>query len=275
MTARRRFPRAELLLLFLLAAALAALPVFSTGIAVELSGEKTRKRNPELSVSWEAVLKMKKEGKDVVFIDTRLETEFKKFHIPNSLNIPLFAVKTKDFLKPADLILINEGYNYSQLEQECLNLRKAGFKAWIFNGGLNYWKEKAGALEGNAFAQEDLNKIPPEAFFLEKNYEGWIMINVDGAHDLDINNLIQGAKNSPNDPFHFILIFNKAGNQYEKIEEAINKNGIANVFYLKGGLDGYEKYLKDKAAIPQTRVSLTPVGISEGKIFNKPCRSCQ
>ncbi len=280
---------------FFLFAVLFILPVFAKEIPAELLTEKKLKRNPELSVSWDSVLKMKKDGKTVIFIDTRLETEFKKFHIPHSINIPLFAIKTKGFLKSADLILINEGYSYFQLEQECLNLRKAGFKTWIFNGGLNYWAQKGEAIEGNAFDRQDLNKIPPEAFFLEKNYEGWIMINVGDADEPGVHNLLQGAKNIPfskeitqflpqfkkeiekygNNPFLFVLIFNKTGDQYEKIEEAIHNTGIANVFYLTGGLDGYGKYVLDKAAVPQKRATAMPVVISDGKIVNKPCRSCQ
>ena len=267
------------ILLFLLTV-LFIFPALAKEIPPELLAVKLQKHDPELFIHLDSVLKMQKEGKTVVFVDTRLETEFKKFHIPHSINIPLFAVKTKDFLKSSNLILFNEGYSYSQLEQECLNLRKTGFKAWIFNGGLNYWIQKGGAIEGNAFAGEELNKIPPEAFFLEKNYEGWIIIDIDDFKANDVEKQVSArlkkeTEKHKEDPLFFILIFNKTGDKYEKIAEAVHKAGIANVFYLKGGLDGYREFLKNKEAKPVTRTSITSVGTTDTKTINKPCGSCQ
>ncbi len=314
------------IILFFLLAELFVLPVFAKEIPAELLTRTLQKRGSELLGSWDSVLKMQKDGKTVIFIDIRPETEFKKFHISHSINIPIFAIKTKNFLKAAELILINEGYNYSQLKQECINLRNAGFKAWIFNGGLNYWRQKVDTLIGNAVDQEDLNKIPPEAFFLERDYEGWILINADDIKAQIADNLIPKAINIPfnpiweipgfpledergflqggrgprplvrgptktetqflpqfikevgkhsNNPAPFILIFNKNGRQYKKIEEAIKKTGIANVFYLKGGLDGYRIYLENKIVNPQTRTSITAIGPANTKIINKPCGACQ
>jgi len=107
--------------------------------------------------------------------------------------------------------------------------------------------------------------------------------------------LLQGVKNIPfskgitqflpqfkkeiekygDNPFLFVLIFNKTGDKYEKIAEAVHKAGIANVFYLKGGLDGYREFLKNKEAKPVTRTSITSVGTTDTKTINKPCGSCQ
>jgi rhodanese-related sulfurtransferase len=101
---------------------------------------KLGKRNPELAISAESVLQKLKEKREIILIDVRNSKKFEKFRIPGSINIPLFAIKTKTFLKSKPLVLINEGYSYSQLEQECMILRNSGFKASILDGGIYYWK---------------------------------------------------------------------------------------------------------------------------------------
>jgi hypothetical protein len=87
----------------------------------------------------------------------------------HSWAVPLFTIKTKGFLKSTPFVLINEGYYYGQLEQECKRLRDPGFTAvWILNGGLNAWRQKGAPLNGDIFAQKELNRMPPQVFFEEK-----------------------------------------------------------------------------------------------------------
>ena len=52
-----------------------------------------------------------------------------------------------------------------------------------------------------------------------------------------------------------VLIFNEHGNGYEKVEKTIEKSGLNNVFYLKGGLKGYKKYLEYLALSRQPKSS--------------------
>ncbi len=271
-------------------------PLLAAEIPSEFLTRKLKKRNPELSISLVAVLKMEKEGKKITFIDVRPELEFEKFHIPGSINIPLFAIKTKTFLKSRGLVLVNEGYSYTQLEQECLNLRSAGFSVWILDGGLNYWKQAGSIIEGDMFAQKDLNKIAPEMFFLEKDYDNWLIIDVSEPKNSGAGNLITDVIHIPfsdqgkefiskfkkeleernNIPFLSVLVLNKTGGQYEKIEKEINKLGVNNVFYLKDGLDGYRVCLKNKMAIPQAHATITSTGGTTGaSMINKPCGTCR
>ena len=130
------------------------------------------------SVSVESVLQKLKEKQDLILIDVRNAKEFEKFRIPASLNIPLFAVKTKTFLKPKPLILMNEGHSYKQLMDECTLLSKAGFAVSILNGGLYQWRRKGGPLEGDVFAQRELNEISPQTFLAGKSYENWMVVDV-------------------------------------------------------------------------------------------------
>lgn len=116
--------------------------------------------------------------KKIILVDVRSKSEFEKFRIPGSINIPLFAIKTKTFLKSKSLILVNEGYNPGQLQQECEVLEHAGFHVRVLYGGFNAWKEQGYTLDGDIFAQSKLNRIPAQSLFAEKENEDWIVIDI-------------------------------------------------------------------------------------------------
>ena len=56
------------------------------------------------------------------------EWAFTEAHIPGSINMPLYAVKTKTFLKSVPVVLVNEGFRYAELESECRRLAERGSK---------------------------------------------------------------------------------------------------------------------------------------------------
>jgi rhodanese-related sulfurtransferase len=99
----------------------------SSNIPDEWMTRRLKKRDPALVVSAESVLKEPKTKPEAILIDVRPKAEFEKLRIPGSLNIDLFAVKTKTFLQSKPLVLIGEGYRYRELEEETRLLRKAGF----------------------------------------------------------------------------------------------------------------------------------------------------
>ena len=244
------------------------------GIPPELILRKLRKRDPAFAISVESVLRKLKKKEKIVLVDVRNREKFEKFRIPGSINIPLFAIKTKTFLKHKPLVLINEGYHYSPLERECKRLRDSGFTAvWVLNGGLNAWREKGATLNGDIFAQKELNRVPPQIFFEEKNYENWVVIDISRSESSEGYYLIPHAIAIPfidnagkfvssikrvmerheKTPFLCFLILNENGEQYEKIEKHIEEVGLRNIFYLKEGLMGYKGFLKQQALMRQPK----------------------
>ncbi len=241
------------------------------GIPSELITGKSKKRNPALHISVESVMRKLRGKKEIILIDVRESKEFKKFSIPGSINIPLFAIKTKAFLKNKPLALVNEGYNSAKLEQECKRLRDFGFEIWIMTGGLNFWRQKGGPIVGDVFAQKELNKISPRSFFGERNFDDWLVIDASESRKPETRQLMPGgmhisflpdstrfasklkktADKHKSNAFLFVLIFNEDGRQYEKIEKIVDQTGIKNVFYLKDGLNGYEAFLQKHALVRQ------------------------
>lgn len=255
---------------------------------------QVKTHNPELYICPDDIFALKQKGEKIIFVDVRLKADFDKFRIPKSINVPLYTIKTKEFLNLCRVILVNEGSSYSQLEQECLNLKNAGFSVSILQGGLNCWKQKGNALEGDLFAQAGLNQMPPEALFVEKDYGDWLIIDI--SYPADAKNLIPQAVGIPlsnNNVRQFIwrikneidkrggknifsvLIVNKKGDEYGKAERILEEAGIKSVFYLKGGLDGYKTFLKNMGIQPQIKYSAVSIGTTGEKNAIKPCSSCR
>lgn len=214
-----------------------------------------------LYLSVESLSSMLKRKQDIVLVDVRGEEAFQKFWIPGSLRIPLFAVKTKDFLKEKPFVLIAEGYPDSSLEQGCRHLRETGFKrAFILSGGLNSWKEKNGPLEGDVFSRQDVNKVPPRVFFKEKDSMNWLVIDISspftepvipravrlpyaGNREKFVSGLKRAIEENPGPSSRALLICDEKGQDYSSLEPLIRKSKIRRVFYLSGGLEAYKVFL--------------------------------
>jgi rhodanese-related sulfurtransferase len=159
------------------------------------------------------------------------------------------------------------------LEKECEHLRRSGFRAWLLNGGLNYWREKGAPLHGDGFAQKGLNRVPPRAFFAERDYENWIVIDISApkrshSHPLTpqsisipylndeerfILTLEKALAKEKDNQFLSVLIFSQKGEYYHKIEKLTRQTGLKNVFFLKGGIEAYQRFLGQQALISQAR----------------------
>jgi len=231
-----------------------------------------KKRNPAFAISAAAVFHKLKENQSITLIDVRGKDQFEAVHIPGSINIPLYAVKTKTYLKSTPLILINEGYHYEPLERECAYLRKAGFQAWILFGGLYSWRQKGGLLQGDHFKQGELNKVPPPIFFTERAYEDWIIIDMAPTKNAKASSLIPRSTHIPfsnktavftatlqktiaqrkGNPLRSLIFFNEKGEGYDTVERVLHKADYE-VFFLKGGLEAYNRFVTNLALIRQAR----------------------
>jgi rhodanese-related sulfurtransferase len=241
------------------------------------------------SVSVESALQKLKEKQDFILVDVRNPNEFEKFRIPSSVNIPLFALKTKTFFKSKPLVLVNEGHGYKQLTEECAILSEAGFSVSVLDGGLYQWRRKGGPLEGDVFAQRELNEISAQTFFAAKAYENWMVIDVSksGKTEPDIGNkdvrrthipfgsdskefiskLKSATKNHSEKEFASVIICDEKGRIYEEIERQIQIAGMQNVLYLKGGLEAYKTFEKQQISMGQEKKVRT------GK-SNRGCTTC-
>jgi rhodanese-related sulfurtransferase len=239
---------------------LATEPVPTSKIPDELIARKIKKHDPSLAISVEAVLYKLKRNQKFTLVDVRSEKDFERLHIPGSINIPAYAVKTKTYLKHAPVVLVNEGFHYAELENECRRLAERGFKMSILDGGLPAWKRSGGQLVGDLFALDAMKKVSSQVFFRAKDYENTLVLYISSQRSEASSQLIPYAKHLPvlddpdgsmpglrrlmtkNKPFHSIIIFNQTGDMYEKAQSIMGRKGIE-TFNLQGGIAGYQKYL--------------------------------
>lgn len=235
----------------------------STAKSITPSSDSQMKCDVTFFVPAERLLKMMHENKESVLVDVRQKSDFDRFRIPGSLNIPLHAIKTKTYLKSKVLILVNEGYRYNQLEQECRHLKQAGFNVRILKGGLYSWKQKGGIVEGENIICNRLNRISSLNYFYEKDRGDWIAINASPSKDAGAGSLLAGQVSIPFEgdgnrfvsefrkciadkkinPCTRILVFDEKGDTYGRMEQFLQKAGIE-ILFLEGGIQAYRKVVE-------------------------------
>lgn len=235
----------------------------------ELLTRKPKKRDSTLATPVESILPKSRKYGEATFVDVRNRSDFEQFRIPGSINLPLFAIKTKTYLKGKSIILVNEGCSSSELEEECRRLRSSGFMVSILEGGLNRWRLKGGPLEGNALSQKELNRVSPQVFFKERHYENWVVLCISSAQMPEVSRLLPEAvpfnlppepekaiaaikslhEKDKGKPFPVFLVVGESETQEKKLERLFHKGGIVDVFFLKGGIEAYGSFLQQQARL--------------------------
>ena len=239
----------------------AAETVPTSTIPDELIARNLKKHDPSLATSVAAVRYKLKRNQPLTLVDVRRREDFERLYIPGSINIALYAVKTKSYLKSVPVVLVNEGFRYAALENECRRLAERGYKVSILDGGLPAWKRQGGQLVGDLFALDGMKSVSSQVFFRAKDYENTLVVDISSQPSEASGRLIPYAKHFPvlddpdgsmpglrrlikkNKAFQSVMIFSETGEEYEKAESIMSRMGIE-TYYLQGGLAGYQKYLE-------------------------------
>lgn len=223
-------------------------------------------------------------GKHLILIDVRGKKDFAQFRINQSINIPLYALKTKKFLKNEKIILVNKGFDSRLLVEECEKLRQAGFgNVLVLDGGLKGWRDAGGRLEGDFFEIQKLDNITPRQIASRSNVGCWLAVDIATEKSIDnksypetfihipftdnekafidqIRDLVTTYRDmhQPN-----IVMMNASGDGYDQVKKLLRENEIRKVFFLKGGVKGLHEFMKDHTAMLESK---------EKRI--KKCASC-
>jgi len=230
-------------------------------------------------------------NKKCALIDIRDKKFYAENHIPYSINVRAYIVKANFFLKQKkNLIIIDEGWGNKSNIKECLRLKETGFASIsILFGGINKWHSTGGKLEGTKTHALNLSDISPKDFISVRDSNYWIVINADHSKRIKtlmpesislpfqpskkqnfVNQMISLFKQK-NLPYARILIVDSNGSLYDSIKPIGDIPDQCVVFYLKGGIEAYEKKLNMLDAIRKGR-SIEAGGI---KKVRKGCRHCQ
>jgi len=120
---------------------------------------------------------------ETVLVDVREARQFAQLSAIGSLNLPLWTLEHRTFLKDKSLLLIDDGKSPGQLVSACANLRAAGFnRVHALTGGLRVLHAAGKPLLGDAAAIERLYRISPEDLESQLGRPGWrtVTLNVPG-----------------------------------------------------------------------------------------------
>jgi rhodanese-related sulfurtransferase len=119
----------------------------------------------------------------VFIVDVRNPRDFDLSHIPDAYNVPLFALKSKTFLKTKPVVLVGQGFPSSALERECRSLRAQGWNVSLLEGGMRDWRGRCFPLEGASLDHRELAFVTPADYLAERDAYPWLLIDIgaDGA----------------------------------------------------------------------------------------------
>ena len=128
-------------------------------------------------------------------VDIRNKTNFSKYHILGSFNLPKEQLLTKSFFKSRKIILVGTVFDNRYLEELNKKLKNKGFNdVQILDGGIDYWRsqidsKQSSLLFGNI---NSLDKL------LKNDISQWIIINTTEYTQINKNfpNVLLTGKNA-------------------------------------------------------------------------------
>lgn len=113
-----------------------------------------------------------------VLVDIRPRSQFEKCRIGGSINIPLYSIKTKGFLKNRHVVIVPNGYKLLTPLMECSRLETQGFKnIQILYGGIQAWVNIGGKVEGKPNSISAFYYMPALDIFEERQSNDWIVLD--------------------------------------------------------------------------------------------------
>ncbi len=195
-----------------------------------------------------------------VIIDTRRAGNYGLFHINNSINIKLYQIQTKNYLKNKNLIIVGNTFNEKSLLKTCMKLTDGGYKH------VNILKDgAAGGVKYDHPPENDkvyktIYYLSPGDFrniYFKKEY---IVLNISGEANSVIQKDIPSVKvvtlsGSGHKLFKkiikwveenrmaskFILV-DKNGKKYKSLHKLNSKYSDNFFFFLDKGIDALNKY---------------------------------
>lgn len=193
-----------------------------------------------------------KKLKNTIIVDVRDKKYFKIKKVANSINIPLKLIKTKSFLKNKKTLIMGNGWNEHLLIDECMKLKKNGFKSVsVLSGGVVSWyKGNNNILKRNLIllsSKEFLNNNIEKKFvpFIVSN-KSKKQINITLPHakiyttKVTKRQLLKGL-NRLGKGENPVVIFSENNHIVDTVINNYLKKPLRKIYYFEGGFDAYER----------------------------------
>jgi rhodanese-related sulfurtransferase len=232
------------------------------------------------------------QGRGLTLIDTRSPSQFGPLHIAHALNIPAFALRTRNDLLGRKLVLLDDGVAPTDLLAQVAALRSQGFaQVFVLNGGLPAWMRAGGKVEGSSHSVLDVAQISAANFAWASRAAKWRVIAVgdisvpaaearDVIHLSETDNvelsLVSLSKDTVQGLPPNILIIAPTYGDYAKIEAQLGRAERSPVFYLNGGAPALALFRHEQieAALRTGQVFKTKVA-QNAPVVAGGCSSCR
>lgn len=261
-------------MLYLPAVAVAA----DGSIPEELIRRTEQVQEADLVIAAKLLLDRTAKGERVLVIDVRGTADFEALHMAGAINVPLHFVKTKPYLKPSSVVLVDQGLAYHRLAPVCRELKNMGIDARLLDGGMNAWRRLGGPMVGDLVRQIDYGRISAADFFQEKNYAHRIVCDISATRSPESVHLMPYALHLPlpGDSANLekirkyktetLLVVSEDVRGYADVGHLLAHAGFDRVFFLEGGVNAYQTYLLGLARSWQPR--------SQRMLRFSPCKTC-
>lgn len=210
-------------------------------------------------------LQLKKlvKSSEIVVVDSRQSTDFNRSHIANALNLPLFSIPTKEYLKNSPLILTGAPYEVRKLVSTCQSLLSSGFKSVkSLPNGMLRWQAAGGEIVGNSIDLRRTHLVTSQQILSELINGDWHIIDLSKgqAQPLQISNIkvtsaafssspevliktlrthLINFKENPEDLWVALITETTDTKEEEILLTAAQKlSDLGNVFVINGGRNG-------------------------------------
>nr|WP_303649986.1 rhodanese-like domain-containing protein [Desulfobotulus pelophilus] len=203
----------------------------------------------------------------IVLMDTRPADVFESCHIPDSINVPLYGIRTRSFLKKKSIVLVGNGFSLGAAVSMGEELNKAGYSASVLAGGLLAWQERGGRLAGDPFACHGLAVVSPDLFAESLGREQPLMIYVKEEEGervpssffhglLNLSSISSDGGQALRDVLGLrdnfflrpLVLITGDGRDNAVLQRRVSAEGIRQVYFLAGGWKGYEEYRRKQQA---------------------------
>jgi rhodanese-related sulfurtransferase len=201
--------------------------------------------------------------KQTLLVDIRSHQKYQKISIPNSINVPLHTLKTKNVLKTQRLFLIDDGGRLTNIPLLCSQLKQKGFDVSYVTGGINAWSKLKKNLIGKPEELVKIDELGPEHFYFDSLVNDILIINMGTKKNqiirtkqkinpfisyfsiplqknsqLFLKKLKSIIKRFPQ--VSRLFIYDDDGKNYQSVKHLLQANLKPSVFYLRGG---YQEFI--------------------------------
>ncbi|MDD2763157.1 MAG: DUF1573 domain-containing protein [Opitutaceae bacterium] len=228
---------------------------------------------------------------DVVIVDTRSPDKFARGHLPRSLNLPAFAIKSRRDLRERPLVLVDEGFAPALLLEEADKLRRQGFRQlFVLDGGLAAWIRQGGPVEGPGSTALAMASLSAADFVRTSPGAEWHVVEIKGPGNTlaspasaarvdrweDLARVLPAlSRASAGRQLPRILVIAPDAATSDRIEARFGGRYPAPLFYLSDGRSALEAYLQAQAASSSNPRQIVQVRPARGQpVVAGGCNTC-